>query len=167
MCYILKYDWSIQSHPVPLITEQTNQPMRYTYLTPCRLQSGFPHSARHLDWQMPSMQDSHSQQTSAGSHTLQRGRSIISSCGFNPWTRIRNIPNSSHVWMNHISLKKGKPRWYAELSVTQDTFQPITGPTSCTGVTRGWGWLPHVHTQSQVAGLTQLTWRLTRSVPLF
>lgn len=60
-----------------LITVQTNQPMRYAYLTPCRLQSGFPHSARHLDWQMPSKQDSHSQQTSAGSHTLQKGRSII------------------------------------------------------------------------------------------
>ena len=75
MCYILKYDWSIQSHPVP--DNSTNQPMRYTYLTPSRLQSGFPRSAGHLDWQMPSMQDSHSLQTLAGSHTLQKGRSII------------------------------------------------------------------------------------------
>ena len=45
--------------------------------------------------------------------------------------------------MNHISLKKGKPRCYAKSPTVQDTFWQIPGIISCTGMTSGWEVISH------------------------
>ena len=92
-----------------LVHLQTNQPIKYVYLILCQLRSGCPRSVGHLDWQMPSKQGSHIQQTSADSHTLQRERWII-------FHLVDLAPEPEytiyqtalmHEWtMNHNSLKK-------------------------------------------------------------
>ena len=130
-------------HPqIWLVHLQTNQPIKYVYLILCQLRSGCPRSVGHLDWQMPSKQGSHIQQTSADSHTLQRERWII-------FHLVDLAPEPEytiyqtalmHEWtMNHNSLKKGS---YTVSPAVQDTFQAIPGLTSCTEVTGDGGCYP-------------------------
>ena len=41
--------------------------------------------------------------------------------------------------MNHIFLKKNRPRCYIKSPTAQEAFRPIPGLISCTGVTGRWG----------------------------
>ena len=129
-----------------MITVQTNQPIRYVYLILCQLRSGCPRSAGHLDWQKPSKQGSHIQQTLADSHTLQQERSTIFyhvDLAPEPEYTIYQTALMHERTVNHNSLKKGKPRCYTVSPIVQDTFQPIPDLTSCTRVTGGQGLLSH------------------------
>ena len=69
--------------------------------------------------------------------------------------------------MNHISLKKYRPRCYVKSPTAQDAFRPIPGLISCAGVTGRWELLYHAQNTVRWLALSKRSVEALRRHRLF
>ena len=72
-------------------------------------------------------------------HNWEKGNAVSSWGKVSEWASYLFLSVHCTLSMNHISLKKNRPRCYAKSPTAQDTFRPIPGLISCTGLTGKWG----------------------------